>query len=142
MLACRDAFHRLANQVHPIPAELGPDVGAQNYSFTLDGLGPFDLTILGLGEDGHTASLFPGNPLGSDSDSPTVLAVHAAPKPPAFRVSMSAARLAQSRSMQLIAMGESKRQALTKLRDGDDIPIQAVIPESGMDLFLDETASP
>ena len=130
------------DQIHAVPAELGPDAGAKSYARDLAGLGPFDLTILGLGEDSHTASLFPGGPLGSQHDSPDVLAVHAAPKPPASRVSMSAARLTRSRSVHLVVTGEKKRATLTRLRDGADMPIRSVNPANGIDLFLDDTASP
>lgn len=131
-----------AGQVHAIPAELGPDAGAKIYARLLSGLGVFDLTLLGLGEDGHSASLFPGNPLGDRPGAPDVLAVHAAPKPPASRVTLSAARLARSNLVHLIAVGERKRAALTRLRDGDDLPIRSVNPPNGVDVFVDGAASP
>ncbi len=130
------------NQIHAVPAELGAEAGANAYAHELAGLGPFDLTILGLGEDGHTASLFPGGPLGCQPGAPDVLAVHAAPKPPASRVSMSAARLARSKSVQLIVTGEDKRATLTRLRDGADMPIRSVNPANGVDVFIDSFASP
>ena len=130
------------DQIHAVPAELGPDAGAKSYAHELACLGPFDLTIPGLGKDGHTASLFPGSPLGCQLGAPDVLAVHAAPKPPASRISMSAARLTRSQSVQLIVTGEEKRAALTRLRDGADMPIRSVNPANGIDLSIDSTASP
>jgi 6-phosphogluconolactonase len=130
------------DQIHAVPAELGPDAGAKSYAQELAGLGPFDLTLLGLGEDGHTASLFPGGPLGCQRGAPDALAVHAAPRPPASRVSMSAARLTRSRSVQLIVTGKEKRATLTRLRDGADMPIRSVTPANGIDLFLDRSALP
>ncbi len=130
------------DQIHAIPAELGPDAGAVRYAHELANLGPFDLTLLGLGQDGHTASLFPGGPIGCHRGAPDVLAVHAAPKPPASRVSMSAARLARSQSVQLVVTGEEKRETLTRLRDGAAMPIRSVNPANGIDLFLDGSASP
>jgi 6-phosphogluconolactonase len=130
------------NQIHAVPAELGAEAGANAYAHELANLGPFDLTLLGLGEDGHTASLFPGRPIGCQRGAPDVLAVHAAPKPPASRVSMSAARLARSRSVQLIVTGEEKRATLRRLRDGADMPIRFVNPANGIDLFIDSLASP
>ena len=130
------------SQIYAIPAELGPDAGAKSYAQKLASLGPFDLTLLGLGEDGHTASLFPGGPLGCQRGAPDVLAVHAAPKPPASRISMSAVRLTRSKSVQLFVTGEEKRATLTRLRDGADMPIRSVNPANGIDLFLDGSASP
>ncbi len=130
------------DQIHAVPAELGADAGAKSYAHELAKLGPFDLTLLGLGQDGHTASLFPGGPIGCQRGAPDVLAVHAAPKPPASRVSMSAARLARSQSIQLIVTGAEKRATLTRLRDGADMPIRSVNPANGIDLFLDGSASP
>ncbi len=130
------------NQIHAVPAELGADAGAKSYAHELAKLGPFDLTLLGLGQDGHTASLFPGGPIGCQRGAPDVLAVHAAPKPPASRVSMSAARLARSQSIHLIVTGAEKRATLTRLRDGADMPIRSVIPANGIDLFIDSYAAP
>lgn len=131
-----------AGQVHSIPAELGPDAGATMYARELAGVGAFDLTLLGLGDDGHTASLFPGDPTGGQPGAPDVLAVHAAPKPPASRVTLSAARLAQSYSVHLIVVGKEKREALSRLRNGANLPIRSVKPTNGIDLFLDGSAAP
>lgn len=131
-----------AGQIYTIPAELGPNAGAMTYARELADVGTFDLTLLGLGEDGHTASLFPGNPIGAQPDAPDVLAVDAAPKPPASRVTLSAARLARSYSVQLIVMGKEKRAALTRLRNGADLPIRSVTPTNGIDVFVDGSASP
>ncbi len=131
-----------AGQIHAIPAELGPDAGAKKYARELASVRKFDLTLLGLGEDGHTASLFSADPTGGEPGAPDVLPVHAAPKPPASRVTLSAARLAWSNSVQLIVTGEEKRDVLTRLRNGANMPIRSVNPENGIDLFLDKSAAP
>ncbi len=131
-----------AGQIHTIPAELGPNAGATTYARELEGVGAFNLTLLGLGEDGHTASLFPGNPLGDQPDAPDVLAVHAASKPPASRVTLSAARLRRSYSVHLIVVGKEKRDAVTRLRHGADLPIRSVTPTNGVDVFVDDSAAP
>jgi len=75
-----------ARQVHVIPAELGPELAARQYAERLECVSLFDMVLLGMGEDGHTASLFPGHkyPAGE-----SVLAIYDAPKLPAERVSLS-----------------------------------------------------
>lgn len=131
-----------AAQIHAIPAELNPDAVVKIYARTLAEVGMFDLAILGLGEDGHTASLFPGHPLGAEPGAPDILAVKGAPKPPASRISLSAARLARSHAVCLIVTGKAKREILTRLQNGQDLPIRSVIPKTGIDLFLDRSAAP
>ncbi len=128
--------------VHPIPAELGPRAGAERYGHILANVDDFDLVLLGLGEDGHTASLFPGACLGVSVDSADVLGVYAAAKPPAERVSLSARRLSRTRRLLLVATGKNKRQALARLRNGAEIPARAIRPGAGVDVHMDYLAHP
>ncbi|HEX5418390.1 MAG TPA: 6-phosphogluconolactonase [Gammaproteobacteria bacterium] len=128
-------------QIHSIPAELGASVAALRYSKVLADVGRFDTTLLGLGEDGHTASLFPGQPIGAEVGSPDVLAVHGAPKPPGERVSLTARRLAAAAHVELLALGEAKREALHSLREGADVPITAIVPGAGLDVWVDGAAA-
>lgn len=124
-------------QRRPIAGELGALRAAAGYADLLRGAGPFDLVLLGLGEDGHTASLFPGGDLGGAPDSPDVLAVLDAPKPPAQRVTLSAARLSRSRQVIFLVSGESKREALAAWRAGRAIPAGAVRPPGGVDVLVE-----
>jgi len=124
-------------QLHVIPAELGANKAASAYVETLRTIGEFDLVLLGIGEDGHTASLFPGHDWDSSPQSPDALAVFDAPKPPPERVSLSAARLSRTRRAIFLVSGESKRGAITDWRDGKNIPARAVTPAAGVDVLVD-----
>ena len=124
-------------QVHPIPVELGARAAALAYADTLRGVGDFDLVLLGLGEDGHTASLFPGHDWGMSPGATDVLAVFDAPKKPSQRVSLSAARLSRTREALFMIEGESKRDAVTQWRLGADIPARAIRPEAGVDVLVE-----
>jgi 6-phosphogluconolactonase len=108
--------------VHAIPAELGADEAARRYIATIAEIDEFDLVLLGLGEDGHTASLFPGRPVSGAA----VLAVHDAPKPPPERVSLSATRLARARQVLFLVTGADKRAAVAAWRQGAAIPAGAI----------------
>jgi 6-phosphogluconolactonase len=127
------------NHMHAIPAELGATAAALAYADTLHDVGAFDLVLLGLGEDGHTASLFPGRNLGVTKGAPDVLAVFDAPKPPPQRVSLSAARLSRTRELLFLVEGESKREAVKQWRLGVDIPARAIRPETGVDVLVEST---
>jgi 6-phosphogluconolactonase len=125
------------DQMYTIPGELGADLAACEYAQTLNTVGTFDLTLLGLGEDGHTASLFPGHDWGTEPDSPDALAVLDAPKPPPQRVSLSAARLSRSRQIMFLVSGESKRGAVAQWRAGENIPARAITAETGVDVLVE-----
>lgn len=129
------------NQIHAIPAERGPIAAAHAYADRLRGVGLFDLVLLGLGADGHTASLFPGHDWGTAADAPDVLAVHDAPKPPPQRVSLGAARLGRARAVLFLVDGENKRDALARWRAGDDIPAAAIRPSAGVDVLVSESTA-
>jgi 6-phosphogluconolactonase len=127
----------LPEHVHAIPAQLGAQAAATAYTHRLHGVGEFDCVLLGLGEDGHTASLFPGHDPGAAHDAPDVLAVHEAPKPPPERVSLSAARLARARRVLFLVAGESKRDAVRAWRSDGDIPAAAIKPAVGVDVLIE-----
>lgn len=124
-------------QIHPIPAERGAEAAACAYARIVDGIELFDLVLLGLGEDGHTASLFPGHEWGNAPNAPATLAVHDAPKPPPGRVSLSAHRLGAARQVMFLVTGEAKRQAIRDWRDGMAIPAASIAPANGLDVYLE-----
>ena len=124
------------DQVHAIPAERGAQQAAQDYADTLRGVGDFDLVLLGLGEDGHTASLFPSHNLGAEPNAQDALAILDAPKPPPQRVSMSAARLSRTRAALFIVEGESKRDAVAQWCADADIPARVIQPQAGVDVLV------
>jgi 6-phosphogluconolactonase len=124
-------------RIHAIPAELGATEATAAYARTLAGQGDFDLVLLGLGEDGHTASLFPGHDMGATIAAPDALAVFDAPKPPPERVSLSAQRLSATRELVFLVSGEGKRQAVADWRGGVAIPAAAIAPAGGVDILLD-----
>ncbi|OYY95875.1 MAG: 6-phosphogluconolactonase [Hydrogenophilales bacterium 28-61-23] len=131
-----------AGNIHVIPAELGPDTAARAYAQALDKHGVFDLVLLGLGQDGHTASLFPGHDWGIESDAPAALPVRDAPKPPPERVTLSARRLSQTRGVLFLITGADKRDALNAWQRGVAIPAAAIQPDAGIDLLIDTDACP
>ncbi|MGV8939929.1 MAG: 6-phosphogluconolactonase [Lysobacter sp.] len=136
-----------AAQIHVIPAEQGADTGAASYARMLgalpdDDADQFDLVLLGLGEDGHTASLFPGQDWGVEAHSPDALGVHDAPKPPSERVSLSVARLTRTREALFLVDGEGKRDAVNRWRAGNDIPARAIRPPAGVDVLVEASLVP
>ena len=125
------------HRMHAIPAELGATAAALAYADTLRGVGEFDLVLLGLGEDGHTASLFPNRDWGTEPDAPDALAVFDGPKPPPQRVSLSARRLSRAREVLFLVAGASKREALMRWRAGEPLPASAIRPPSGVDVLCE-----
>ncbi len=120
------------NQIHDIPTELGNIEGAKAYAETLKGVRTFDLVILGLGEDGHTASLFPDQMIDNTADA---VAVYDAPKPPADRVTISAKRLNNTHEVMFLVTGAGKQEAVDKWRTGRSIPATLIKPKNGVDVY-------
>lgn len=125
-----------ASQIHAIPTGNGAKRAAEEYSDLLRGIGDFDLVLLGLGEDGHTASLFPGRDWGTAPDAPGAIPVFDAPKSPRERVSMTASRLSRTRELLFLVAGGEKRDAVVRWLAGEALPAAAIAPPSGADVLV------
>jgi 6-phosphogluconolactonase len=98
---------------------------AANYDALLRDFGPIDVVHLGLGPDGHTASLFPGSPVLAVEDALVV------PNPgdaahPHDRLTFTYPAIARSRTVVFTVAGEGKRDAFARVRAGDDVPAARV----------------
>jgi 6-phosphogluconolactonase len=112
--------------LHRIAGESDPEAAAQAYERELrarieatdeDGVPVFDLHVLGIGEDGHTASLFPGHPEVEIRDR-LVVPVHDSPKPPPTRITMTLPLLQAARERVFIITGPDKAGPLSVLLAG------------------------
>lgn len=98
----------------------------------LAALTPFDAVMLGMGEDGHIASLIPGSPTladGLDADSAqwTVMTPEGLGSPPVARITLTMKALLQSRAIFLLIAGEAKREVVARARAGEDLPVRALL---------------
>ncbi len=112
----------LESQIHFIENNNDIQLALISYSLIISKCTVFDLTLLGIGEDGHVASLFPGHDLGLKPESPDVLPVYNSPKLPAQRISLSINRLNRSQKIFIIASGVQKNKIVADYCEGIDIP--------------------
>ena len=120
----------------------GESCDADAYEADLRGFFPagsptFDVALLGLGEDGHTASLFPDDPALEINDR----WVAHVERPDYSRLTLTLPILSASRVAMFLVAGETKRGALRQLLDGDDIPAACVAAESII-IIADRSALP
>lgn len=128
-----------AANIHAIAAELGPHQAAEQYTALVRQALPFDLVLLGLGSDGHTASLFPES---LPQEQSLVEPVLNAPKPPSQRVTLSIAALSQSREIIVLVSGREKRPALRAWQRGKPLPISLLNPLGDLTVIYDRKADP
>ena len=116
--ALLDRLEQQAAAVHRMQGELGRDDGAREYRHELDGVGEFDLVLLGLGPDGHVASLFPNFPT-LDVTNRDVLSTEAGHEPFVDRISMTLPRLCATRELLFLVAGEDKADAVSRALAGE-----------------------
>ncbi len=115
-----------ANATYPMRCEEGADP----YQLRVGELGRFDVVHLGLGPDGHTASLFPGSTaLRADPGRLVVLNQDPLGHNPHQRMTLTYAGIARARLVIVTVAGEAKRDALARVMAGDDVPASAVRAE-------------
>ena len=139
-----------APHIHPIPtAGLSPDAAAAAYEHELksfygaDQLDParplFDVTFLGLGEDGHTASLFPGTAVLTERNRWAAAVIGAKAEP---RITLTYPTLESSRHAAFLIQGQDKHEMFNRLRAQDQtIPAGRLIPTGQLHIFADDAAA-
>jgi 6-phosphogluconolactonase len=97
---------------------------------------PFDSVVLSMGEDGHIASLFPGQ---VDASEPRyVIGISGSPKPPALRVSISLSRLAHANAIYIFGLGAGKIEALEAVQSGPVGLLAANSKEAQVTIMTDQ----
>jgi 6-phosphogluconolactonase len=98
-----------------------------------------DVTLLSMGEDGHCASLFPGSPQLAERER--LCTTSLAPYAPYERITLTLAALARSRLVLILALGERKRDALARIRAGEQLPSAMVAPDDGDVIWIADHAA-
>jgi len=93
---------------------------------------PFDAVMLGVGEDGHVASLIPGSPvlahaMDAGGQALTAESPQGFGSPPTARITLTLAALLQSRAIFLLIAGEAKRQVISRAEAGEALPVAAIL---------------
>lgn len=137
--------------LHPIPTGGTAQAGASAYADTLrrfygaDRLDParplFDLVLLGLGEDGHTASLFPGKPAADEGEAWVAPVPEAGLAPFVPRISLTFPALASSRRILVLVTGAGKREPLARLAAGEDLPARRIASVGDVGWLVDRAAA-
>jgi 6-phosphogluconolactonase len=140
-----------SDNVHAIPTEnLSPEQAAVEYEMTLKGfhgadvLSPdrplFDVTLLGIGEDGHTASLFPGQPALQETGRWVIAVIGAKSEP---RITLTYPALNSTRDVAFLATGAGKRDVVARAQASDyTVPAALIRPIGRLHWFTDRAAAP
>jgi 6-phosphogluconolactonase len=142
-----------ADTIHPIPTDAAdPEDAAQRYESELKSyygfsrLNParplFDLVLMGVGPDGHIASLFPGYPALDETERWVVGVPKANVEPLVPRVTLTLPVLASCHEMLFEAAGDDKRAILTRVFDGEDLPANRVCAAGETVWLVDQAALP
>ncbi|WP_024851101.1 6-phosphogluconolactonase [Hydrogenovibrio kuenenii] len=114
-------------QIHFMSTELGLEASAKEYNMVVESLFSsgecFDLCLLGMGEDGHTASLFPGH---FYIENQYTVLEYQSPKPPSERLSLSFETLCNSQAVIKLITGKSKHDAVQQWLKGENLPVANV----------------
>ncbi len=136
-----------ATQVLRMRGELGPDDGARDYTTVLGNAlagHPLDAALLGIGEDGHVASLFPGKDALEATDP--VLPIHDSPKPPPERITLSLPILRAATTVVVVALGQGKKDAITQVLAATPLPTplpaRLATDRPGATWIIDDAAKP
>lgn len=145
----RQAFlDAMPAQIHPIDGALAPDVAALKYeselrAFAHGDAGFLDLVLLGLGEDGHTASLFPGDAALNEAQR-WVLPVAPTPNRLA-RITLTPPIITHARQIVFLVSGSSKADILRRVLEGqgneDVLPARRIQPTSGQVRWMVDRAA-
>jgi 6-phosphogluconolactonase len=148
-LALLDPAGIAPERVHRMEGELGPDRGAQRYAQLLrerldgDPAPVLDLILLGIGPDGHVASLFPSAPTLQAGEEAVCLPVHDSPKPPPRRITLSLAVLRAARRCMLLATGASKADAISAMLAEPTPSVPAsLLARERLTVIVDDAAAP
>ena len=135
-----DSIHRVGSS----DDFANPEQAADAYGREIAALGTptWDVVMLGMGPDGHVASLFPGHPVYAAANSAEAVAVQGSPKPPPTRVSLSLASINRAREVWVVAAGAPKADAVARGLAGDtDVPVAVVAGTERTLWLLDAAAS-
>jgi 6-phosphogluconolactonase len=135
--------------IHPMPTDGAPEDAARRYEATLQNaygaaiLDParplFDITLLGLGDDGHTASLLPGDPVLEERRRWVAAIAHGRPE---VRLSLTYPSIESSQYVAFLVTGEAKAAVLKKIRmGGSELPASRVRPVGELIWFADQAAA-